>query len=87
MDQYLYNINLQQKLMQSLKINVQKGSGSRWHRNILNSPYPIDILNLQLHMKQLPLKETQKQAELLLHIGMSRKGWDTILPQTSCHGN
>ena len=43
--------------------------GSRWwHRRILDSPPLMNSVNLQLHMKQSPLKKIWKLAEHLLHL-------------------
>ena len=44
-----------------------------WHRRLLNSLPLMNKPNLQLHMEQFPLKEIQKLAEWLLHIGQTRK--------------
>ena len=41
-------------------------------RRILNSLPVLNMLNLQLHTKQCPLKDSQKLAEQLLHINSIR---------------
>lgn len=43
------------------------------HRRLLSSLPLTDIPNVQLHTEQFPLKEIQKLAEQLLHIGQIRK--------------
>lgn len=43
------------------KLLFEGDSGSRWqHRGILGSPPPIDVMNLQLNMEQLPLEKQRK---------------------------
>lgn len=41
------------------------GDSPRWqHRKILNSSYPMDMLNLQLHGEQFSLKKDLKTSSI-----------------------
>lgn len=66
---------------------------SRWQlRKILNSPLPMEIPNIELHMNQLLLRKTWKLAEQLLHskgwkdhIETSKRGRDMVLQKSHPH--
>ena len=59
----------------SLLDRITYSSSSWWCRKIPNSPFPVDVLGQQLHIKQFPLKKKKKKKKRKEKKEKLKAGW------------